>query len=94
MHVHNHQAEPWRVTLVDTGQNTLTGGRLKRVGEYIDSEDAFCFTYGDGLSDVNITELIRFHMDHGCLAGIAGMHYYVCMTCLCLSPYLCVCVCL
>ncbi|MEK9570690.1 MAG: sugar phosphate nucleotidyltransferase, partial [Paracoccaceae bacterium] len=54
MHVHNHQAEPWKVTLVDTGRDTLTGGRLKRVAEHIDSEDAFCFTYGDGLSDVNI----------------------------------------
>ena len=65
MHVHNHQAEPWKVTLVDTGQDTLTGGRLKRVAEHVQSEDSFCFTYGDGVSNVNITRLIRFHMDHG-----------------------------
>jgi len=73
MHVHNQQAEPWKVTLVDTGRDTLTGGRLKRVAEHIDSEDAFCFTYGDGLSDVNITELTRFHMDHGCLATVTAV---------------------
>lgn len=54
MEVHRHHAEPWRVTLVDTGDETLTGGRLKRVGAYIENDEAFCFTYGDGLSDVNI----------------------------------------
>jgi glucose-1-phosphate cytidylyltransferase len=61
MQVHQGNAEPWRVTLVDTGEETMTGGRLKRVSDYINDEDAFCFTYGDGLSDVNISELISFH---------------------------------
>lgn len=61
MDVHQRSAEPWRVTLVDTGENTMTGGRLKRVSEHIKDEQAFCLTYGDGVSDVNITELIAFH---------------------------------
>src|SRR5438034_2345714 len=55
MKVHQQNAEPWQVTLVDTGDETLTGGRLKRVGSYLQDEEAFCFTYGDGLSDVNIS---------------------------------------
>lgn len=61
MEVHQRSAEPWRVTLVDTGESTMTGGRLKRVAEHIQNEKAFCLTYGDGVSDVNITELIAFH---------------------------------
>ena len=61
MDVHQRSAEPWRVTLVDTGESTMTGGRLKRVAEHIKDEEAFCLTYGDGVSDVNITELIAFH---------------------------------
>ena len=61
MEVHQRSAEPWRVTLVDTGEDTMTGGRLKRVASYIQDEDAFCLTYGDGVSDVNITDLIAFH---------------------------------
>lgn len=61
MEVHQRSAEPWRVTLIDTGEDTMTGGRLKRVASYIQDEEAFCFTYGDGVSDVNITELIAFH---------------------------------
>ena len=65
MEVHQNNAESWRVTLVDTGENTMTGGRLKRVKDYVKDEDAFCFTYGDGVSDVNITELIKFHKDNG-----------------------------
>ena len=60
MEVHQNNAEPWRVTLVDTGEQTMTGGRLARVREYLDGED-FCFTYGDGVSDVNISELVDFH---------------------------------
>lgn len=64
MEVHQQSAEPWRVTLVDTGETTMTGGRIKRVAEYVGNED-FCCTYGDGISDVNITELIRFHNQHG-----------------------------
>lgn len=61
MEVHERYAEPWRVTLVDTGNDTMTGGRLKRVEPYIKDEEIFCFTYGDGVSDVNISELINFH---------------------------------
>ena len=61
MAVHNQKAEPWKVTLVDTGDDTMTGGRLKRVARYIQEDEIFCLTYGDGLSDVNITELIAFH---------------------------------
>ena len=73
MEVHQHKAEPWKVTLVDTGEQTLTGGRLKRVAEYIRDEDAFCFTYGDGLSDVNITGIIQYHREHGRLATITAV---------------------
>ena len=65
MKVHQKRAEPWTVTLVDTGDNSMTGGRLGKVAKYIENEEAFCFTYGDGVSDVNITELIEFHKKHG-----------------------------
>jgi glucose-1-phosphate cytidylyltransferase len=61
MEVHQRYAEPWKVTLVDTGEETMTGGRLKRVANYVKDEEAFCLTYGDGVSDVNITELIAFY---------------------------------
>ena len=71
MEVHQNNAEPWRVTLVDTGENTLTGGRIKRIGAYLDGED-FCCTYGDGISDVNITALIKFHKHHGKLATLTA----------------------
>lgn len=70
--VHAHKAEPWSVTLVDTGPNTLTGGRLKRVARYLDDED-FCFTYGDGVSDLDIGELVRFHKSHGQLATVTAV---------------------
>jgi glucose-1-phosphate cytidylyltransferase len=73
MEVHQRNAEPWRVTLVDTGDDTLTGGRLKRVAEYIADEDAFCFTYGDGVSDIDITEEIAFHKRHGKWATITAV---------------------
>lgn len=65
MQVHHQRAEPWSVTLVDTGENTMTGGRLKRVAEYVKNDEAFCFTYGDGLADVDVTKLIEFHKAHG-----------------------------
>ena len=65
MHVHEKRAEPWKVTLVDTGDESMTGGRLRRVAEYVKDEVAFCFTYGDGVSDVNISQLIAFHQQHG-----------------------------
>lgn len=73
MVVHHKNAEPWRVTLIDTGDNTLTGGRLRRVSDYISSEEAFCFTYGDGLADVNITAEIAFHKSHGKLATVLAV---------------------
>lgn len=73
MEVHQRKAEPWRVTLVDTGEDTMTGGRLKRVAEYLKNEEAFCFTYGDGLSDVNISEEIAFHSRHGKLATVTAV---------------------
>ena len=72
MEVHQNTAEPWRVTLVDTGDQTLTGGRLKRVRQYLGDED-FCFTYGDGVSDVNVAELVKFHRKTGRLATITAI---------------------
>lgn len=72
MEVHHQKAEPWRVTLVDTGDETMTGGRLKRVATYLKDEEAFCMTYGDGVSDVNISELIAFHMRHGLKATVTA----------------------
>jgi len=72
MTVHDNKAEPWRVTLVDTGENTMTGGRLARVRKYLEGEEAFCFTYGDGVSDVNITQLVEFHRSHGKLATVTA----------------------
>ncbi len=72
MDVHNGNAEPWRVTLVDTGESTMTGGRLRRVREHI-GNGTFCFTYGDGVSDVNITDVIRFHQEQGTLATLAAV---------------------
>ena len=71
MEVHQRNAEPWRVTLVDTGEDTMTGGRIKRVAQYVGEED-FCCTYGDGISDVNITALIEFHKQHGKLATLTA----------------------
>ena len=73
MEVHQQKAEPWRVTLVDTGEDTLTGGRLKRISDYIKDEDAFCFTYGDGVSDVDIRAGIEFHRQHGKLATVTAV---------------------
>jgi glucose-1-phosphate cytidylyltransferase len=72
MEVHQRSAEPWRVTLVDTGEGTMTGGRLKRVAEYVRDEAAFCLTYGDGVSDVNITELIAFHKTQDVKASVTA----------------------
>lgn len=72
MHVHHRYAEPWTVTLVDTGDNTLTGGRLLRVANYLDNEP-FCFTYGDGLADVDITSLVEFHRSEGRWATLTAV---------------------
>jgi glucose-1-phosphate cytidylyltransferase len=73
MEVHHKKAEPWRVTLVDTGDETLTGGRLKRVANYLKDEPAFCFTYGDGVADVDITAQLAFHRQHGKLATVTAV---------------------
>lgn len=73
MIVHQQKAEPWRVTLVDTGEDTLTGGRLKRISDYVKNDDAFCFTYGDGVSDVDITAAIEFHRSHAKLATVTAV---------------------
>lgn len=71
--VHQQHAEPWRVTLVDTGDDTMTGGRLLRVAPYLQGEEAFCFTYGDGVSNVDIGSQIEFHREHGKLATITAV---------------------
>ena len=73
MEVHQQHAEPWRVTLVDTGDDTMTGGRLKRVVDYVRGEDEFCFTYGDGVADVDVTASIAFHRSHGKLATVTAV---------------------
>ena len=67
------KAEPWRVTLIDTGTDSQTGGRLRRVSRYVEDEDAFCLTYGDGLADIDISAEIRFHIGHGKLATVAAV---------------------
>jgi glucose-1-phosphate cytidylyltransferase len=74
MEVHRQKSENWRVTLVDTGDDTMTGGRLARVAHHIQDEEAFCFTYGDGLSNVDIGALLRFHREQGCLATVTATH--------------------
>jgi glucose-1-phosphate cytidylyltransferase len=73
MEVHQRKAEPWRVTLVDTGDDTMTGGRLKRVASFIEKDDAFCFTYGDGVADIDITAQLAFHASHGKWATVTAV---------------------
>jgi glucose-1-phosphate cytidylyltransferase len=73
MAVHHQKAEPWHVTLVDTGDDTMTGGRLKRVADYVRTESSFCLTYGDGVADVDITALIAFHHKHGKRATVTAV---------------------
>ena len=73
MDVHQNYSEPWSVTLVDTGEETMTGGRLLRTAPYLKDEKAFCFTYGDGVSDVDISNLIRFHEAHGKMATVTAV---------------------
>ena len=72
MQVHQNSAEPWRVTLVDTGDNTMTGGRLKRVAAYLADENCFCLTYGDGVGDINVRQLIDFHQAQNTLATVTA----------------------
>lgn len=73
MEVHQRKAEPWRVTLVDTGDETLTGGRLRRVADHVRGEEAFCFTYGDGVADIDVTRQIAFHKAHRRLATVTAV---------------------
>ena len=73
MVVHNNVAEPWKVTIIDTGLNTMTGGRVKRIQPYVGNEP-FMLTYGDGVSDINITELLKFHQSHGKIATLTAVH--------------------
>lgn len=73
MEIHERHAEPWRVTLVDTGDSTQTGGRLARVRQYVQDEEAFCFTYGDGVADIDISAEIAFHRAHGKAATVAAV---------------------
>lgn len=72
MHVHEKRAEPWKITLVDTGEDSMTGGRLARVANYIKDDELFCFTYGDGVGDIDITAAIKFHRDHGKIATLTA----------------------
>lgn len=72
--VHEQHAEPWRVTLVETGEDTMTGGRLKRVARYLEGEEAFCFTYGDGVSDIDLNRLVAFHRRQGTLATLTATY--------------------
>lgn len=74
MEVHQKRAEPWKVTLVDTGDNSMTGGRLRRVADYVRDDDAFCFTYGDGVGDIDISTGIAFHKEHGKAATLTGTY--------------------
>lgn len=73
MEIHQQYAEPWKVTLVDTGESTMTGGRLRRVANYVKKEESFCFTYGDGVADINISNQIDFHRKHGKWATVAAV---------------------
>ena len=72
MEVHHKRTEPWKVTLVDTGDESMTGGRLRRVANYVRDEEAFCFTYGDGVSDIDISASIAFHRSHGKAATLTA----------------------
>jgi glucose-1-phosphate cytidylyltransferase len=74
MKAHSERAEPWTVTLVDTGDDSMTGGRLRRVAEYVENEEAFCFTYGDGVGDINIAASIVFHRSHGKAATLTATY--------------------
>lgn len=71
--VHQKRSEPWKITLVDTGADTMTGGRLKAIAPYLDDGEPFCFTYGDGVSNIDITQLVAFHRSHGKKATITAV---------------------
>ena len=74
MKIHQERAEPWKVTLIDTGEQTMTGGRIKRIKEYLDDGEDFCLTYGDGLANIDITKLISFHKNHGKAATLSAIY--------------------
>jgi glucose-1-phosphate cytidylyltransferase len=73
MQIHENKSEPWKVTLVDTGDHSMTGGRLKRVANYLEDDEDFCFTYGDGLSNIDLNELLKFHKKQGSLATVTAV---------------------
>lgn len=74
MKIHQERAEPWKVTLIDTGEKTMTGGRIKRIKNYLNDGEDFCLTYGDGLANINITELIKFHKSNGKIATLSAIY--------------------
>lgn len=74
MQVHQQYAEPWKITLVDTGESTMTGGRLRRVKDFVKDEEAFCFTYGDGVSNINVSSLVDYHTRAGTLATLTATY--------------------
>ena len=74
MEVHHERSEPWNITLVNTGENTMTGGRIKRIKQYVEDEEYFCLTYGDGVSDINITNLIDYHKKKSALATLSAVY--------------------
>jgi glucose-1-phosphate cytidylyltransferase len=73
MDIHQNNSEPWKITLIDTGEASMTGGRLARIQPYVQEEEAFCFTYGDGVSDINIHDLIAFHRQQNTIATVTGV---------------------
>ncbi len=74
MEIHHQRAESWKITLIDTGEASMTGGRIKRIRDFVKDDDAFCLTYGDGVSNVNINKLIDFHKEHGKLATLTAVY--------------------
>ena len=74
MKIHQERAEPWKVTLIDTGENTMTGGRIKRIKSYLNEGEDFCLTYGDGLANINISKLVSFHKTHGKIATLSAIY--------------------
>ena len=74
MKIHQERAEPWKVTLIDTGENTMTGGRIKRINSYLNEGEDFCLTYGDGLANIDISKLVSFHKNHGKVATLTAIY--------------------
>jgi len=74
MEIHQERAEPWKITLIDTGEKTMTGGRIKRIKDYLEEGEDFCLTYGDGLANINIGDLIKFHKRHGKMVTLSAIY--------------------